>query len=105
MVSFMSTVLLTLVVSLSLVFPLTNGEYFDQYGNTLRHHANPRGNQRLHPDNHVQNYGYGRHADRYRNRFDEIGGGSGRTHAYNRRGEDYPRTVVRRLVTVTRVMY
>ena len=92
-------VTILLVIFLVIVTP-SAGQYLDQYGNTLRHRGNRRGFNSLHPDNHVEHYGYGRYSDRYRNRDN---GGTG-THAFNRRGEDFPRTVVRRVVTVTRVM-
>ena len=87
--------LVFLTVIMALVLPSTMAEYYDQYGNPLRRHRNPTGNQRLHPENHVHNYGFGRHLDRYRNRFVE-NGGSRRTQ---------PRTVVTHVVAMTHVMY
>ena len=65
-----------------MVTPMT-GQYRDQNGNELRHRGNQRGSgmSNLHPDNHVESYRFGRHSDRYRDRFNGNGrSGGGGTH-------------------------
>ena len=93
----------TLLVIMTMLVPPTLGGYTDQYGNSMHRFQNPRGNQRLHPANHVQNFGYGRYSDRYRDRTDDNDGVNGCTHDYNRH-VDYPRVLLRRVVMVRRAI-
>ena len=80
---------------MSILIPLpTSGQYFDNYGNELRHRGNGRGSNSLHPPSHVQHYGFGRHSARYRAQYGMDDGGA------HRSGQDYHRNIV----LVTRVL-